>query len=533
MKIKNLGIATFAAISSLSIAANSTAIADEFHGYWVKGRILDTYNRLGGYKTFGNANTEERDAARGGKFQNFQNNASIYWHPSVSNGTARQVGGRIRDKWEDYDWEHGHLKYPTTDELPTRTAGGRFNHFEGGSIYWSPATGAHTIQGMIRDRWAAQDWEVGSLGFPTTDERATPNGVGNFNHFEGGSIYWSPATGAHTVQGRIRDYWAKVGWEKSRFGFPVSEEYKVSGGAIQQNFQGEDLQWVPSNSSQLAPYNPRYGSYDQQYLLFDQNERWTPQSINREVVTHFNQYFTFTGCPDEINVGAECVLDTVGGIYAPIRIEAISADGFSIRSLEGHPEGADRLINFKFTTYYYNGATNIRLRVQASGPASRASNLGPFNSETIARYSWSTFSKNLQNRINNASTTYITSDKSTPPAQAFRAISPQDATPPPNDPGVETDVIDPANVDTSKITNKVPLYPIGTDNAELEKSLGTADIPAISAPEETTTLETEIPADNREGSKSPGTTESENIDSKPYKTTTATPNNIGQGLLSP
>lgn len=509
MKSKHLAIATCAIISSISIVATSTAAADEFHGYWVKGRILETYNRLGGYNTFGNANTEELNAANGGKFQDFQRNASIYWHPSVSDGIARQVGGRIRDKWGDYNWEHGYLNYPTTDELPTRAAGGRFNNFQGGSIYWSPATDAHTVQGAIRDRWSAQDWEVGSLGFPTTDERSTPNGVGNYNHFQGGSIYWSPATGAHIVQGRIRDYWAKLGWENSRFGFPVGEEYGASGGAIQQNFQGQNLQWVPPNSSPLAPYEPGYASYDQQYLLFDQDERWTPQSINREVVTHFNQYFTFTGCPDELYVGAECGLETVVGIDAPIRIEAISADGFSIRSLEGHPEGADRLINFKFTTYYYNGATNIRLRVQASGPVSNASYLGPFNSETLARYSWSTFSKNLQNRINDASTTYITSDKSTPPAQTFRAIPPEDTTVPSNDPGTEAEVIDPATVDTSKITNKVPLYPVGMEDSELEQGLEATDLSTTSAPEETPEPEAEPPADSWASTENPGIEESE------------------------
>lgn len=421
MKIRQLTLATCAALSSFLLVVTDTATADEFHGHWVKGRILETYNRLGGYTTFGNAITEELNAANGGKFQEFQHDSSIYWHPSVSNGVARQVGGQIRGKWGAYNWENGYLRYPVTDELPTRAANERFNHFQGGSVYWSPATGAHT------------------------------------------------------VQGRIRDYWAKLGWEKSRFGFPSSEEYEVSGGAIQQEFQGQNLQWVPLNSSSLAPYTPGYSSYDQQYLLFDQTERWTPQSINREVVTHFNQYFTFTGCPNELHVGAKCGLDTVGGMKAPVKIEAISADGFSIRSLEGHPEGADRLIKFKFTTYNYNGATNIRLRVQASGPVSNASYLGLFNSETVARYSWSKFSQNLQNRINNSPTTYITSDKFTPSVRRFRAIPPEPTPAPLNDSGMEAEVIDPATVDTSKITNEVPLFPADTEDAKLEQSLGTTN----------------------------------------------------------
>ncbi|MGN5992158.1 LGFP repeat-containing protein [Corynebacterium striatum] len=515
MKIRRLILATCAALSSLSLVATSSATADEFHGHWVKGRILETYNRLGGYGTFGNASTEELNAANGGKFQEFQRDSSIYWHPSVSNGTAHQVGGKIREKWGAYNWENGYLNYPITNELPTRAANGRFNHFQGGSIYWSPATGAHTIQGAIRDRWANQDWEVGSLGFPTTDEQSTPSKTGKYNHFQGGSIYWSPATGAHTTQGRIRDYWANIGWENSRFGFPTSEEYRVGGGAIQQDFQGQNLQWVPSNSSALAPYKPDYASYDQQYLLFDQNERWTPQAINREVVTHFNQYFTFTGCPDELYAEAKCELDAVGGTKAPVKIEAISADGFSIRSLEGHPEGADRLINFKLTTYSYNGATNIRLRVQASGPVSNASYLGPLNSETVARYSWSKFSQNLQKRINNSLTTYITSDKFTPSIRSFRSISPEDTTILSNDPGMEeTEVINPTNVDTSKITNEVPLFPIDTEDAKLEQTLGETN-PATTT--ETSDLATETLAGDE--------TKSDVTVSEPAKSSTQEPIN--------
>lgn len=71
MKSRHLALATCAVISSISIVATSTATADEFHGHWVKGRILETYNRLGGYNTFGNANTEELNAANGGSFRIF------------------------------------------------------------------------------------------------------------------------------------------------------------------------------------------------------------------------------------------------------------------------------------------------------------------------------------------------------------------------------------------------------------------------------------------------------------------------------
>ena len=49
----------------------------------------------------------------------FAKASSIYWHPDVSGGVARQVEGRIRDKWRDLGWENSRLKYPTTDEIIT------------------------------------------------------------------------------------------------------------------------------------------------------------------------------------------------------------------------------------------------------------------------------------------------------------------------------------------------------------------------------------------------------------------------------
>jgi uncharacterized protein with LGFP repeats len=46
---------------------------------------------------------------------------------------------------------------------------------------------------------------------PLTDESPTPDGIGRFNHFQGGSIYWTPGIGAHEVHGAIRDKWASMG----------------------------------------------------------------------------------------------------------------------------------------------------------------------------------------------------------------------------------------------------------------------------------------------------------------------------------
>ena len=109
------------------------------------------------------------------------------------------VIGAIRDKWVALGSTQSFLGQPFTDELTTPDGTGRYNHFQGGSIFWTPRTGAHEVHGQIRDKWAALGWERSFLGYPLTDELGTPDRVGRFNHLEGGSIYWTPQTGATTV----------------------------------------------------------------------------------------------------------------------------------------------------------------------------------------------------------------------------------------------------------------------------------------------------------------------------------------------
>ncbi|WP_375336782.1 LGFP repeat-containing protein [Amycolatopsis sp. SID8362] len=73
---------------------------------------------------------------------------------------------------------------------------------------------------------------------PVADEVGTPDGVGRFNHFsKSASIYWTPGTGAWSVHGAIRDRWAALGWERGRLGYPVSDEFAVTGGR-RGNFRG-------------------------------------------------------------------------------------------------------------------------------------------------------------------------------------------------------------------------------------------------------------------------------------------------------
>jgi uncharacterized protein with LGFP repeats len=136
----------------------------------------------------------------------------------------------FHDIWVRLGGATGLLGMPTTDYLPTPDGIGCMMHFEGGSIYSSPPSGTHEVHGAIRDKWASLGWEQSFLGYPISDEAPTPDSIGRYSHFQYGSIYWTPTTGAHEVHGRIRDKWASLGWEKSSLGYPTSDEQDTPNG---------------------------------------------------------------------------------------------------------------------------------------------------------------------------------------------------------------------------------------------------------------------------------------------------------------
>jgi uncharacterized protein with LGFP repeats len=61
------------------------------------------------------------------------------------------------------------------------------------------------------------------LGQSITPERDCPDHRGRFRHFQSGSIYWSPQTGAYEVHGAIRGAYAARGGERSFLGYPVTD----------------------------------------------------------------------------------------------------------------------------------------------------------------------------------------------------------------------------------------------------------------------------------------------------------------------
>jgi uncharacterized protein with LGFP repeats len=123
-------------------------------------------------------------------------NAGYAAMDTIRSETAKLIaaaGTDVRSAWA----AHPDLGQPTRDEQPTADGRARFTDFEHGSIYSSPATGAHEVSGPILTAWRARGAERSALGLPTGDEHGVPGG--RAQSFEHGTLRLDPATG--TVSG--------------------------------------------------------------------------------------------------------------------------------------------------------------------------------------------------------------------------------------------------------------------------------------------------------------------------------------------
>ncbi len=197
----------------------------------MRGGILARYLAFGGHLRLGLPVTDEKVGAGGrGRYSLLYGYQALYWYPG---SRPHLITGQIYKRYKAVGAERSVLGYPTSDAAVSTTSG--YAHFQRGSIYWTPRTGAHLVVGGIRARWSRTGGLRG-LGYPTTDERPTGNHRGRYNHFQRGSIFWSRATGAWAVSGTIRARWARLGWERSFLGFPTSNRYRIRGG-YRQRFQ--------------------------------------------------------------------------------------------------------------------------------------------------------------------------------------------------------------------------------------------------------------------------------------------------------
>src|SRR5262245_22167815 len=213
-----------------------------------------------------------------GKFRRYSAGYNIFWSPATC---ARLIYGGIYAKWESIGRERSPFGYPISDEMDMYDGRGRYSKFQNGFIVWAANTGAHLLSGAIGQKW----WElvergrVGGFfpGYPTTDEDGTP-GVVRWNHFEDGSIYWLPYTGAHETHGAIRNLWLnqlRPSGPNSWLGSPRTDEKMMPDGQTPyQRFENGIITYDGNQRKFVAVANPSENPYfaaARVDLLFKQN----------------------------------------------------------------------------------------------------------------------------------------------------------------------------------------------------------------------------------------------------------------------
>ncbi len=193
------------------------------------------YHDLGGPASYLGTPTAPETAAAGSRMQTFHG-GTIYWSPATG---AHAVHGLILARYQALGGPGSFAGFPTSDEQAV--VGGRASTFTGAAIYWSPGTGAHEVHGLIRAHYLALGGPGSFAGLPTSDETAVAGG-GRASTFTGASIYWSSGTGAHEVHGAIRSAYLSYGGPGSPLALPTSDEQPAPGGR-QNTFQHGTITW--------------------------------------------------------------------------------------------------------------------------------------------------------------------------------------------------------------------------------------------------------------------------------------------------
>ncbi|MCF2525909.1 arylsulfotransferase family protein [Yinghuangia soli] len=270
---------------------------------YVFGAIYARWQERGGAAGFlGLPTTDELPVGDGiGRVSQFQG-GSIYWSPKTGAG---EVHGGIRTRWLQLGGPTGFLGYPFEYEraYEGNAAGGRSSVFQGGELVWSAATGVHEVHGGIGARWRGTTFSGFWLGFPLTDEMPAGSGRGRYQVFQNGAIFWSPQTDATIIRGAIGEKWATQGWDSGWLGFPIRDEFPVTGtNGVVQRFEGGSITWGPSAGAHMMPswfdhtfFRPNMGlpttdvltapGGQAQYVLYEQGAAYTNYASSSKTYT--------------------------------------------------------------------------------------------------------------------------------------------------------------------------------------------------------------------------------------------------------
>ncbi|MCU1354113.1 MAG: hypothetical protein JWM05_3322 [Acidimicrobiales bacterium] len=159
---------------------------------------------------------------------------------------AAEVHGAVFTKHQEYGGVSGIIGYPVTDLVPVGDGIGKVQWFERGHIFYRSGIGAAEVHGAIKDRYVSNGYCQGHLGYPTADTIGVADGIGKYSPFQHGRIYFTSATGAHEVSGKVLDaYLATYGGPAGQLGYPTGE-LTPDGSLQRQQFEHGRLTYDPA-----------------------------------------------------------------------------------------------------------------------------------------------------------------------------------------------------------------------------------------------------------------------------------------------
>ncbi|MDL9980310.1 LGFP repeat-containing protein [Microbacterium sp. ASV49] len=211
----------------------------------VYGPIKDRYDLLGGAAGYLGKSTSGQicGLSRGGCYQVFEGGL-IYLNPQ---SYAYDVANRMRAGWgPQAEW--GWMGYPISGTNCGLTAGGCYQVFEGGTVFWSPATGSHSMSPKIGQKYGTLNAEWGPLGYPVSDVDCGLQGGGCGMNFQQGAIYTSPSGNTSYVAPRMLPGWTDR--ERGPLGYPISDTIcGLANGGCYQTFDKGLIYWSPATGA--------------------------------------------------------------------------------------------------------------------------------------------------------------------------------------------------------------------------------------------------------------------------------------------
>ena len=154
----------------------------------------------------------------------------------LGDGTTHVVRGRADEYWRAAGGARGWLHDPTSSEVETADGSGSSTTFQNGSVWWSPASGTHSVRGPgYGVGLDGTTWNPGP-GYPTDDGTDVLRGdgslVGTYQRFENAVHYRWIAGSGYVFRGPVLDTYAATGYEGGRLGWVVSspEAFRYGGG---------------------------------------------------------------------------------------------------------------------------------------------------------------------------------------------------------------------------------------------------------------------------------------------------------------